>query len=60
MATNTKASENNNNDKTLSQESLTQFYKTVREFSHTLAEPLQIEHSCRAASDRRLCHSVYA
>jgi len=43
MATNTKASENNNNDKTLSQESLTQFYKTVREFSHTLAEPLQIE-----------------
>jgi len=43
MATNTKTSENNNTDNALSQESLTQFYKTVREFSQTLAEPLEIE-----------------
>jgi ergothioneine biosynthesis protein EgtB len=40
MATNTKTSENN---KILTQESLIEFYKTVREFSHTLAEPLEIE-----------------
>ncbi len=37
---NIKASEN---DKVLTQESLTQFYKTVREFSHTIADPLEIE-----------------
>ncbi|MCK5391037.1 MAG: ergothioneine biosynthesis protein EgtB [Deltaproteobacteria bacterium] len=43
MVTNTKTSENNNTDNALSQESLTQFYKTVREFSQTLAEPLEIE-----------------
>ena len=40
MVTNTKTSENNNTDNALSQESLTQFYKTVREFcddaEHTL------------------------
>lgn len=33
----------NNSGKNLSQESLIEFYKTVREFSHTLAEPLEIE-----------------
>jgi ergothioneine biosynthesis protein EgtB len=43
MAKGTKTSENKSNDNALSQESLTQFYKTVREFSHTLAEPLEIE-----------------
>jgi len=43
MAINTKTPGNNNNDNALSQESLIKFYKTVREFSHTLAEPLEIE-----------------
>jgi len=39
MTAYTKPSENNNR----SRESLISFYKTVREFSHTLAEPLEIE-----------------
>lgn len=40
MTTNT---DENNIEKRLSQESLLNFYKEVREFSHTLAEPLEIE-----------------
>ena len=43
METNSKGSEKNNNDNPLSQESLADFYKAVREFSYTLAEPLEIE-----------------
>jgi len=43
MATNSEGAVKNINEKVLSQESLIEFYKAVREFSHTLAEPLEIE-----------------
>lgn len=43
MASETKDSDINNKENNLSQESLIEFYKTVRQFSHTLAEPLEIE-----------------
>jgi len=43
MATDTTSSDKNNRDNDHSQESIVEFYKAVREFSHTLAEPLEIE-----------------
>jgi len=42
MSADTKALKKNNNEP-LSRESLAELYKAVREFSHTLAEPLEIE-----------------
>lgn len=43
MATDTTDSDIKNKENNLSQESLIEFYKAVRQFSHTLAEPLEIE-----------------
>lgn len=43
MASKTQSSDKNNNENDYSREKLIEAYKTVRQFSHTLAEPLEIE-----------------